>query len=377
VERLTLLLVGWSLEGGGAERQMADMANYWAASGFSVIVATWRVGTIDFYPLDSRVRRVHLKVDAARYALFPKLSSILRRILRLRALLRTVRPDATLSFITQSNVLTILASVGLNVHIVVSERIQPEKDWTVPLSWRVLRRMLYARADVVVAQTHDAAQWIRRECRKPTTVIPNALRLLPEATGARQPLIVAVGRLSTQKGFDLLLRAFARIASEFKEWRVAIIGEGSERANLVRLRDDLGLIERVEFVGQVENVERWMACAGLVVQPSRFEGFPNVVLESMGMGAAVVCADCSAGPAELIEDGVNGRLVPVEDVRALATVMAELLSRPEMRERLGREALKVRQRFRQDAIMAQWEACLLTTSPAAGESAQSRSAGLK
>ena len=103
-----------------------------------------------------------------------------------------------------------------------------------------------------------------------------------------------------------------------------------------------------------------MARASLVVQPSRFEGFPNAVLESMGMGAAVISADCPAGPAELIEDGINGRLVPVEDVEALARrdVAADVRCRS-FALQLGREATRVRERFRQDSIMAQWESVLV------------------
>jgi GalNAc-alpha-(1->4)-GalNAc-alpha-(1->3)-diNAcBac-PP-undecaprenol alpha-1,4-N-acetyl-D-galactosaminyltransferase len=118
------------------------------------------------------------------------------------------------------------------------------------------------------------------------------------------------------------------------------------------------LDDRVEFVGQTPDVIDWMSRAGMVVQPSRFEGFPNVVLESMGIGAAVISADCPSGPADLIEDGVNGRLVPVGDVETLAQVMAELMSRPDERTRLGRAATGVRERYRQEAVMARWEACL-------------------
>ena len=100
-----------------------------------------------------------------------------------------------------------------------------------------------------------------------------------------------------------------------------------------------------------------MSRAGLVVQPSRFEGFPNVVLESMGLGAAVISSNCASGPADLIEDGVNGRLVAVDDVDP-CRVMAQLMSSPEERARLGRAATAVRERFRQDAVMERWETCL-------------------
>jgi glycosyltransferase involved in cell wall biosynthesis len=95
-----------------------------------------------------------------------------------------------------------------------------------------------------------------------------------------------------------------------------------------------------------------------VVQPSRFEGFPNAILESMGMGAAVIATDCPSGPADMIDHNVNGVLVPVDDVAALEGAMAELVSRPERRAALGKQALKVRERYAQDRIMSQWDACL-------------------
>jgi len=246
----------------------------------------------------------------------------------------------------------------LRLRLVISERAPPSMDFTVSPVWRVLRRMLYSWSDDIVAQTREAAFWIGKNCRKEALVIPNALRPLPSIEEARQTLIVSIGRLEIVKGFDLLLRAFARIASEFPEWDVAIIGEGPEHENLVRMRDELNLANRVKFIGQVREVETWMARAGLVVQPSRFEGFPNVVLEAMGMGAAVVSADCPAGPADLIEDGVNGSLVPVEDVDSLANRIADLMLHPGVRERFGLEALKVKQRFRQELVMTKWEACL-------------------
>jgi GalNAc-alpha-(1->4)-GalNAc-alpha-(1->3)-diNAcBac-PP-undecaprenol alpha-1,4-N-acetyl-D-galactosaminyltransferase len=358
---LCIVLVIGSLQGGGAERQLSDMANYWAEKRVRVIFATWTGPKVeDFYYLDKRVRRVFLDVEIASPAIFPRIRSHLQRVLKLRKLLSSTRPHAVLSFVTESNVLTILGSVGLGVRTVVSERVQPALHSMLPPTWRMLRAMLYSWSDLVVTQTGEAARWIRRNCRKSATVIPNALRALPSASGQREELIIGVGRLTHQKGFDLLLQAFAKLAPAFDGWRLVIIGQGEESANLLRLRCELMLTDRVEFLGQIVDVDTWMARAALVVQPSRFEGFPNVVLEGMGMGAAVISADCPSGPADLIQDGISGRLVPVNDVTALTRVMAELMSRPDVRERLGREASKVRQRYRQDLVMAQWEKCLLS-----------------
>jgi GalNAc-alpha-(1->4)-GalNAc-alpha-(1->3)-diNAcBac-PP-undecaprenol alpha-1,4-N-acetyl-D-galactosaminyltransferase len=355
-----VVLVTGSLQAGGAERQLSDMANYWAAKDWTVILATWSGPDVcDFFPLHARVRRVHLNVEASKWEILSRVRVNLKRVQKLRILLSATRPDALLSFITESNLLTIFAGRGLDARVVVSERIQPALHASVPRIWRILRRLFYRKADAVVAQTQDAAIWLQNHCRTRISVIPNALRVLPEPSGERRPLMLAVGRLTHQKGFDLLLRAFARIAPRFADWNVAVIGEGGERESLTLLRSELHLDDRVQFVGQTSDVVTWMAHAGLVVQPSRFEGFPNVVLESMGLGAAVISADCRSGPAELIQDGVNGRLVPVEDVNALAIAMAELIANPEERARLGKAASSVRERYRQDTVMNLWEACLL------------------
>jgi GalNAc-alpha-(1->4)-GalNAc-alpha-(1->3)-diNAcBac-PP-undecaprenol alpha-1,4-N-acetyl-D-galactosaminyltransferase len=358
--RRSLVLVIGSLEGGGAERQMSDMANYWAAKDWKVVLATWSgPAVIDFYPIDARVSRMHLAVPSeGAVGGISRVRVNLERVSRLRQLLKSTEPHAVLSFMTESNLLTILSAIGLKLRVVVSERVQPAMHSAFPWTWHRLRRVLYAWADAVVAQTGDASHWLERNCRTRAVVIPNALRALPPPSGDRESLIVAVGRLTHQKGFDVLLRAFARIAGNFKDWRLVIIGEGVERRTLTALTEELMLAARVTFVGQTPDVIAWMSKAGLVVQPSRFEGFPNVVLESMGLGAAVISSNCPSGPADLIEDGVNGRLVPVDDVETLACVMAQLMSSPEERARLGLAATAVRERYRQDAIMARWESCL-------------------
>ena len=223
----------------------------------------------------------------------------------------------------------------------------------------MLRKLLYSRAGAVVAQTEDAANWLRKTCSAKACVIPNPLRNLPVLGTDREMLILAVGRLYRQKGFDLLLKAFARIHNNFEDWTVEIVGEGPEKSSLLELRDQLKLNEKVILADPVKDIESLMSRAGLVVQPSRFEGFPNVVLEAMGMGAPVISADCPSGPAEIIKDGIDGRLVPVDDFVALAKVMQELMSQPELRTSLGNEALKVRQRYRQESIMELWEECLI------------------
>jgi GalNAc-alpha-(1->4)-GalNAc-alpha-(1->3)-diNAcBac-PP-undecaprenol alpha-1,4-N-acetyl-D-galactosaminyltransferase len=354
-----LMLVIASLQGGGAERQLSEMANYWVGRGADVTLATWSgPDSKDFYPLVPGVSRLWLEVRLPRHMPFATLIASACRVYKLRGVFRALRPDVAVSFIDISNVYTILASRGLGLRVVVAERTHPAINRTVSRPWRLLRRVCYSSAYAVVAQTQDAGRWLRRNCHAHVRVIPNSLRDLALIDCDREPLIIAVGRLSVEKGLDILLRAFASLSPNFPSWRVCIIGDGTERQALTRLRDELQLAARVEFVGEVRNVELWMARAGLLVHPSRREGFPNAVLEAMGMGLPVVCADCRAGPSDLIEDGINGRLVPVDDVDALARAMSELMTAPQLRERIGCEARKVRKQYAQDVVMEKWEALL-------------------
>jgi len=359
-----ILLVIGGMYCGGAQRVIADMANYWAAKGWHVSLTTWSGPDVpDFYQLAPNISRVWLYVPRGGRLPFATLRTSVARISRLRRLLRTARPDCVISFIDVSNIHTILASLGLGLRVVVSERTNPAINHTLSRPWRVLRRICYSWADQIVAQTRDAAAWVEHNCHARVAVIPNSLRVLPDTACRREPIVVALGRLTAEKGIDILLHAFARIRNEFSDWRLCVIGDGPERNALESLGAKLELRERLCFLGEVASAEDWLARSGLMVHASRREGFPNAVLEAMGTGAAGICADCPSGPSELIEEGVNGRLVPIGDVDRLARVMAELMANPGVREELGRQARAVRHRYSPEIIMAQWEeACVLQGS---------------
>ena len=236
-----MLIIG-SLRAGGAERQLSDMANYWARSGAKVTLVTWSdPQERDFYVLMPEIKRIWLGEPTPPHPRYTQARELVHRVALLRRLLRDLKPAVLLSFIDVSNIHAILAAWGLPLRVVVAERTHPAINRTVGLPWRVLRRLLYSRAYRVVAQTHDAAGWLERSCRARVAVIPNSLRDLPQIDGAREPLVVAIGRLSKEKGVDVLLRAFGRIRSEFPHWRVCVIGDGAERSALTHLCDQLGL----------------------------------------------------------------------------------------------------------------------------------------
>jgi glycosyltransferase involved in cell wall biosynthesis len=187
-------------------------------------------------------------------------------------------------------------------------------------------------------------------------VIPNPVEL-PAETPCRQARrkLVAVGRLVHQKGFDLLLPAFAETAVRLPDWRLVIWGEGPERARLEALRDQLGLGARVDLPGLTARPGQWTEDAGLFVLSSRFESFGNVITEAMASAMPVVAFDCPWGPGEILRDQVDGVLVLPGDVGALAAALDELLGDPARRAALGAAARAGARRFDRARVMAEWQ----------------------
>ena len=190
-------------------------------------------------------------------------------------------------------------------------------------------------------------------------MIPNSLPISwtrsVEPVQERAKVIVGMGRLSHEKGFDLLLRAFSIVARKHPEWSLVIWGEGPLREELESLRSELGLDTRISFPGWTADPFGEMCRARLFVLSSRYEGFPNVLCEAMACGVPVVSFDCTSGPREIIRNDVDGILVPPEDVEALAEAMDRLLSRPLDRDRLGERGAEIVTRLDARKVMALWE----------------------
>jgi len=357
---MKILLVVSSLGGGGAERIISQLANYWANKEWEVSVVTLDSRYVpDFYSLHSGVRRVNINVHIdAGVGLFRSIRLNIVRASEFRNVVRNIDPDVVISFITVTNVMTIFALLGMKVRVIVSERSEPRHDYSVSTGWQILRLCSYWRADFVVAQTKPIANWLRKWTRANAVVIPNSLRQLPpiEIEAPRDNLILSIGRLEHVKGFDLLLSAFSDIHSKGIGWTLAIVGEGSELSSLVDLSRQLGISDSVQFIGRDSNVESWLRRASIVVQPSRYEGFPNAVLEAMGMGVPVIAS--SNGAAALITNDQNGILVPVGDKARIACAIVDLIHDPCKRARLAKNAAKVRSSYSISKVMAKWEAIL-------------------
>jgi glycosyltransferase involved in cell wall biosynthesis len=229
------------------------------------------------------------------------------------------------------------------------------------------RRLRRLDAFVVLTEGHRARYRRLLRGRGRVEVVPNTVRPLPgpKADPAART-IFAAGRLVDQKGFDLLLEAFAPVAAAHPDWRLRICGHGPRHGALAARVARLGLEHAVSLEPPTTDIGADMAAASVFALSSRFEGFPLVLLEAMSKGMAVAAFDCPTGPADIVEHRRNGLLVPRRDVAALSAALLELVEDEELRRRCGRAAAVTAQRWAMPAIGPRWDALLAELAAARG-----------
>ncbi|MBV1915549.1 MAG: glycosyltransferase family 4 protein [Pseudomonadales bacterium] len=359
-----LLIFIHSLSSGGAERVTSNLANYWAKKGWDITIVTVTGCESDFYEIHPNISRIPLELDARSNNLFEAIKHNYTRIKALRRILTQHKPDVALSMMTTANIILGLATLRLGIASVGSERIHPPM---LPLgtSWEWLRRQSYRQLNAVVALSTESANWLDEHTNaQQTNIIPNAVNYpitrhspLVEPNMGRNNCftLIAVGRLSPQKGFDRLLTAFSTLASRFPDWNLAIIGEGECRIQLEQQKHELGLNQRVSMPGAVGNLGDWYEAADLFVMTSLFEGFPNTLAEAMAYGLPVISVDCDTGPRDIIRDRIDGVLIPQDNQQALVNALAELMANQELRQHYAERAVEIRERFSMDTIASAWE----------------------
>ena len=352
-----------SLKLGGAERVLLRWASWCREEGWQVLVITRQGPQRDAYPVPEGVERwveprLSAPLERLGWFAFPF------RLLALRQLLRRYRSDVVVGVTTLPAVKLLLASAGLPLRTVVSERnYPPAKPPSLP--WRWLRRFTYPRADLHLVQTVPAGVWLRDHCAVTRQrLLPNPVSWpLPDREpvvspenwlAADHPLILAAGTKAHQKGFDRLMPVFAELGRRSPNLHLALLGlapgryHGRDQQAELRqaLADSPDLQQRLLLPGVSGSMARWYARATVFVLPSRYEGFPNVLLEAMAAGCACIASDCLTGPSDLIRHGENGLLLPPQaTTEAWVDAIETLLIDPDYRRRLGARAATVRERY--------------------------------
>jgi glycosyltransferase involved in cell wall biosynthesis len=373
-ENSKIAIVIHSLSGGGSEHVAAMMASHWAAEGRDVTLITLDAVTGDSIAIHENVRRVGLGLLFESKNFLSAIIANNRRVRALRGAIVASNATRVISLTDRMNVLTILACRATGRKPIVAERTDP-RHHRIGCLWGILRRLTYPNAGTIVVQTESVRQAVIPFAgRVSVAVIPNAVsgdvetpnRPAEEDAGelsldADRKWICGVGRLSTEKGFDRLIGGFAEIAQSHPDWNLVIVGDGPSRRELELHIAGFGLGGRVLLPGWIEEPWPSLRSAEVFVLPSRYEGFPNALLEAMARGKACVAADCQSGPAEIIQPGENGLLV-VDDSNdegfeaELAQTLDGLLSSSALRAQLGERAQEVTARFTVETHFQAWDA---------------------
>ena len=359
-----------SLKTGGAERVTLLLARWLAEEGWRATVLTRHGASHDFYPVPAGVQRAIEPLDPRWLRRFGPLGFPLR-MLRLRTWLQRHQPDLVLGMTTLPAIKLLLAVRGMACPCIVSERNFPplkRPGWP----WRLLRRLTYPWAQLHLVQTEATGRWMAEHLHaRPQLCLANPVawplpRFAPDPdptdwlerrkVGSHQQVLLAVGTKAHQKGFDRLVAMFALLRKRHPQLHLVILGMDAmpyhgvdQQAQLRRLLPQAS--HCLHFPGRVGNVQDWYERADLFLLPSRYEGFPNVLLEAMASGCCCISSDCPQGPAELICDGVNGRLLPNDaNPETWAELVSVLLTDSEQRRRLADGALDVRRRFSEERL---------------------------
>jgi GalNAc-alpha-(1->4)-GalNAc-alpha-(1->3)-diNAcBac-PP-undecaprenol alpha-1,4-N-acetyl-D-galactosaminyltransferase len=390
-----LILICNSLDAGGIERVVSTLANEWSRQGRKVCVVTMH-DRRRFFALDAGVHHViidrvgvtwlaeclkriksrlegfHLPksllvalLGAALYHFFAdKLYWVNFRLYlayeawALRRVLKRVESPVVVAMGTSINIITLKACRGLGRRVIISERTDP-KRLALQKTWDSMARSLYRRADLVTANTWTALSEMR-EFVEPWKLafVPNPLAPANDnghAPVLPSPFFLTIGRLVRDKAHDVLLDAFALLGDELEEWRLAVVGDGRLRDALKAQAASLGVMGRVHWYGVVQDPYAFYRAANIFVLPSRVEGTPNALLEAMSCGLPVVVSDGAPGPLELVQDGVTGLVVPVNDAVALASALRRLASDDQLCCRLGEAARARVSEYGLARALAAWE----------------------
>jgi glycosyltransferase involved in cell wall biosynthesis len=387
LRRLNICLLIPTLESGGAERVCSSLASHWARSGHHVTLMTFSEPSTDVFAVSPFVNRVVLSGAEVTSGWWSTGTKNVSRLLALRAQLVQSKADVGLSFMSVPNVLMAIAGLGLATACIGAERTYPAAV-TLPKLAEWSRWVAYGWLDTVVGLTDESAGWLQKHTlAKAVAVIPNPV-VLPLTSGlpscdpqqlclADSHLLLAAGRLSSEKNFENLIRAFATASRDLnsrdltshpagKPWQLVIVGEGPLRPTLEALIEELGVQERVLLPGRVGNMADWYSAADAFAMTSAFEGYPNALLEALAHGVPAVACDCLTGPSELIHDGINGLLVPPDSALDLQAALSRLMGDGELRASMANRADITVQAHAIEGISDRWEAVFSRAMAAKG-----------
>jgi glycosyltransferase involved in cell wall biosynthesis len=280
------------------------------------------------------------------------------RLWALRRALIGLQPDVVISFIDKLNAAVVGALIGSGIPVIATEHLTPWRN-SLGFWWELVRRVAYRNATIVISPTHSITKWFAQQMDGRFMTIPYpAMDVARAENVARELLILGAGRLTTEKGFDLLIEGFSRVAMEFPNWRLEIAGDGPERRNLEKLISQLNMQSRIKLVGHIADLQFHYARAEVFALSSRHEAYPMVLVEAMRAGCCIVATDCAAGVRSILQDGSSGLLFRPNDVVALSLALERVMSLSDLRHALTRNGVNRGAELVSSEIMPLWDRTL-------------------
>ncbi len=348
---LKILFCIGSLEKGGAERVISNLANSFVENNEIYIVTT--INKVQ-YEINKNVKLYSIEDNSTD----SKVSKI-KKTKKLYKIIKEINPNVIVSFLREPTFRILILRKIINIPIIVSVRNDPKVEYK-DIKNKLLMRLLYPLADGFVFQTEEAKAFFSKKIQKRSTIIPNPIkrefieRQLYE--GKREKTIVTVGRLEEQKNQELLIDAFYDINKEIDDYKLIIYGEGSLRNKLEEKIKIYKMLDKIYLPGIVDNVPEKIEKAKLFVLSSNFEGMPNALMEAMALGLPCISTDCPCGgPKYLINNNVNGYLVNVNDKDDLArTIKTVLMKKENELDGISKNAKERTNELTEEKINAIW-----------------------
>lgn len=346
-----------SLSKGGAERVFVNLAEYFHREGCRVVMVT-QYKKEDEYLLEEGVERILSDIEEEKVS-SSRVLNFFRRLNKLHAIWKTQKPDLVLSCVGKNNFMTVVTTMGTKTKPVVSVVGEAKEEYPTRVM-RLLADLLFSRAAGVVLQTERSRSFFCKKVGKKAVILPNSLNpdfIRPRYEGEREKRIVSVGRTDANKNHEMQLRAFAALQDRYPDYELAVYGDGELRSSIEELACKLGVADRVLLPGVVPDVARRIERAALFLLTSYSEGVSNALIEALALGLPVIATDVpSGGTRELIEDGVNGLIIPAGDQRALEEAVDRILGDPVFARKIGTEAAKIQEKLSPERVNALWRA---------------------
>ncbi len=349
--------------GGGAERVMSQLAARWSRAGHSVHLITWADVSTDRWAVPANVQRHGLGLMQASSNPLRALLANHQRVRVLQATLEAIQPEFVLSFCDQMNIVTLQASRGLIVPVWIAEHSNPARQ-KLSIVWEWWRARTYPRCTGCIVLTPTIAKYVQRwVARERLLVIPNAIEL-PNAASEPSPaqpsqarVVLALGRLSPEKGMDLLVDAWRKVYLQLDGWELHIAGDGPQRSELEKQSRG---IPSIKFLGWVDDPWASYRTAGVFILPSRYEGFPVALVEAMSQQLPCIATRCTEAVEQLSSNETAIHLVAPDSIAELATAILKLAHQPEYRLQLGKAARAVSANYSWAEIGPRWDNLLVS-----------------